>query len=160
MVFSRKEGTILRKLSYLLGTLLLAIALIYGYFNNVESNKNNENEAMETAGNSISILEHEEISKGLDTVLASLQKLEKGIQDNPKNMKKVAKLGKAVEEKWDMIERKVEKLDKEAYVYIEEALYPLFAEVKKDKPNINTIIKLTTQSKERISSFQEKISKP
>jgi len=143
----------------LLGTLLLAIALIYGYFNNVESNNTSENAAMETAGNSISILEHEEISKGLDTVLSSLQNLEKTIQDNPKNMQKIAKLGKAVEEKWDNIERQVEKLDKETYIYIEEALYPLFAEVKKDQPNIHSITKLTKLSKERISSFQVKISK-
>src|SRR5690606_16470743 len=141
------------------GTLLLATALIYGYFNNVESNNTSENAAMETAGNSISILEHEEISKGLDTVLSSLQNLEKTIQDNPKNMQKIAKLGKAVEEKWDNIERQVEKLDKETYIYIEEALYPLFAEVKKDQPNIHSITKLTKLSKERISSFQVKISK-
>ncbi len=126
--------------------------------NNESVEKVDDPKAIETAGHSYVQKDSSLLVERLDEVLRTLEKLEKTVSDSPIDVKAIHKSGSLLEEKWDVIEKQVEEIDKASYMYIEETLYPLIAEAKKDSPNVENMKALMKQTQERLIKFKEEVA--
>ncbi|ASN06938.1 hypothetical protein [Virgibacillus necropolis] len=94
---------------------------------------------------------------GVDQVLGSIDELKTVITESPEDTEKIQNVGSEVGEKWDEIEKTVEEKYPEDYEYIEESLYPLKAEVEKDKLNMEKINQLTAETEKKVKEFKKKL---
>ncbi|KZN98501.1 hypothetical protein [Pseudobacillus badius] len=97
-----------------------------------------------------------DLSGGLEEVSIALEELQSAIDTAPQNAAQLQASGKKAEEKWDAIEEQVEEAHPEDYKNIEESLYPLIDETKKDQPDAEKIKPLLTKTIEKLNAFQEK----
>ncbi len=148
-----------------LATLLMCGALIAGCQADTEnstssSEENETGEAVETMNQQAenADLDTPEVIAGLDTVLETINKLQKVVKDTPKDVKRINEIGKELDENWDKIEKAVEKRDPEKYEYIEESLYPLIAVAKKATPEIDKINQFIEETTKKLKDYKEKIS--
>ncbi|ASK61130.1 hypothetical protein CFK37_02435 [Virgibacillus phasianinus] len=98
-----------------------------------------------------------DLTDGVDQVLVSLDELKTVITKSPDDNEKIKNTGIKVGEKWDEIEKMVEEKYPEDYENIEESLYPLKAEVKKDKLNMERINQLTSDTEKKVKEFKQKL---
>jgi iron uptake system EfeUOB component EfeO/EfeM len=99
----------------------------------------------------------EDLKSGVKDTLKAVEDLNMTLTDASSDAKKVNEQGMIVEEKWDEIEKMVEKQYPEDYKNIEESLYPLIAEAKKDEPDSETLKGLIQETKDKMIKFQEKL---
>jgi hypothetical protein len=160
MVAKTKGGIFVRKIAFLLGTLLLAMAFLIANSNPEAKNAKNSQETNDVLNDETSLKEdqHSALITGLEKVLYSVEQLKNTVDGTPKNTKKINVMGLNLEENWDVIEEQVEELDKDSYVDIEKSLYPLIAEAKKKEPNVKNIKKLITEVTEKLNEFKESLS--
>lgn len=142
----------MRKLIYFLiiVSLLTVTACSSGNDEQEETNKKQAgNKATETAN-----ILSEDLTNELDQVLSSLEELKNVPADNTE---KIQKAGKELEENWDRIEKQIEENYPKDYTNIENSLYPLIDEAKKDMPNKEKISKLVDDTTQKIKTFKQKI---
>ena len=99
------------------------------------------------------------IPEGVDIVVATIEELKGAIKLDPKNTEKLNKLSNKLNEKWDLIEKKVEDQYPEDYKNIERSLYPLIGEANKKSPDTEKIKKLIPETIDKLIKFKEKVTK-
>ncbi len=98
------------------------------------------------------------LTEGVDIVVAAIEEMKGAVKLDPKNTGKLNQLGKKLDEKWDLIEERVEEKYPKDYKNIEDSLYPLIAEAKKKSPSANTLNKLIPETTDKLIQFKEKIT--
>lgn len=98
------------------------------------------------------------IMEGVNTVLATIEVLKDAVEQSPDDSKEIIKLGKKLDEDWDLIEKKVEDVYPMDYTDIEESLYPLIDETQSEQPNNDVLKKLIAEVNDKLFKFKEKIS--
>ncbi|MRG86504.1 hypothetical protein [Salinibacillus xinjiangensis] len=151
----------MNKLLYSLGTILLVIAAWIGFASNEENIPSIDSQEQVNEPESIEVhsdQENTELIEGIDTVITSIEELQNIVEASPSDVNQINEKGKVLETNWDVIEKQVEELDKEAYVNIEKSLYPLIAEAKKDNPNVENLKSLASDTTEKLTDFKNEIS--
>ncbi|MGG3451149.1 hypothetical protein [Domibacillus aminovorans] len=95
----------------------------------------------------------------LDNVVGTLKELKASIED-PDNVGEIQQAGKVLEEHWDLVEKEIEEQYPDDYENIEESLYPLIAEAKKDEPDVEKMKTLIDDTNGKLTEFLEKAEKP
>ncbi|MGG0792007.1 hypothetical protein ABE132_25640 [Peribacillus simplex] len=98
------------------------------------------------------------LSSGSEEVIISLLELKANIETESENTEQIQTTGKDLEESWDSIEKQVEEQHPVDYKNIEESLYPLINEIKKDQSDVEKIKQLTNDTTEKMKAFKEKIT--
>ncbi len=98
----------------------------------------------------------EDILRGTNEVITTTKELKK-ITASENNTSEINKLGEEIENRWDRIEKKVEKEYPEDYTNIEKSLYPLITMAKKETPNKKQLQDLSNQTLEKLTNFKHKI---
>lgn len=96
-----------------------------------------------------------DIVRGVEKVLSIIKEVEKRMEDTAE-AKSLNKIGRQMEEEWDIIEKSVEKAFPEDYTNIEKSLYPLMAELQKTLPDLAKIKDLSDQTKAKLDLFKIK----
>ena len=121
----------------------------------------NEEEQAQITNESTSVkasksMSENDLTKGLDNVLTSLDELKTVTKDSQVDTQAVNKAAEELGETWDKIEEKVEEKYPEDYENIEKSLYPLLAEAKKDTPNLVSVMQLLDATTKKVQKFKEK----
>ncbi len=95
----------------------------------------------------------------LDNVVGTLKELKASIED-PDNVGEIQQAGKVLEEHWDLVEKEIEEQYPDDYENIEKSLYPLIAEAKKDKPDVEKMKTLIDETNGKLTELLEKAEKP
>ncbi|HEY9578078.1 MAG TPA: hypothetical protein VIR64_10425 [Pseudobacillus sp.] len=160
----------MRKFSYLFAIMVLMLLIAAGCGSKKEdaaepasTNTDEPKEQVTTEKEEDAAEQKEEekpadLSSGLEEVSISLQELQGNVDTVPQNADQLQTTGKKVEEKWDAIEEQVEEKYPDDYKNIEDSLYPLIDETKKDKPDAEKMKPLITDTVEKINAFKEKVS--
>ncbi|KAB7704732.1 hypothetical protein F9802_16270 [Bacillus aerolatus] len=156
----------MRKFSYLFAVMVVMLLIVAGCGANEEEasppNTEQPEEQVTTEGEEEAAKQEEEkpadLSSGLDEVSTSLKDLQSNIETVPQDADQLKTAGKDVEEKWDAIEEQIEEQHPEDYKNIEESLYPLIDETKKDEPDVEKMKPLLTDTMKKIDAFKEKVS--
>jgi len=98
------------------------------------------------------------IPEGVDTVLARIEEVKGAVKIDPQNTSKLNQLGKKLDEDWDLIEKQVEKQYPKDYKNIEDSLYPLINEAKKQNPSTKKLNALIPETTDKLIQFKEKVS--
>ncbi|WP_347551495.1 hypothetical protein ABFG93_06085 [Pseudalkalibacillus hwajinpoensis] len=124
----------------------------------MENNSVTENSAGEegagdtsTEGNVVNM------DEGVDTVLTNLDELKSTLEESA-NVEKLNEQGMSLEANWDKIEAQIEEEYPEDYKNIEESLYPLIDEAKKDEPDTTKMNELIDETIMKITEFKEKVT--
>jgi iron uptake system EfeUOB component EfeO/EfeM len=80
--------------------------------------------------------------------------------DSSEGSEDIQKTGKSLEEHWDLAEAEIEEQYPEDYAAIEESLYPLIDETKKDSPDTEKMKPLAEDSNDKLTSLLEKATEP
>ncbi|MEG9298512.1 hypothetical protein V6B33_18775 [Mangrovibacillus sp. Mu-81] len=99
-----------------------------------------------------------ELGTGLDETTKSVEELSMSLTNPSEDTEKLNEQGKKIEEKWDKIEKQIEDNHPEDYENIEQSLYPLIEEAKKDSPDIKNLKTLSEDTMNKLKEFQDKIS--
>ncbi|MGP4105891.1 hypothetical protein [Virgibacillus sp. L01] len=99
----------------------------------------------------------EDILRGTNEVITTTKELKKITASEEENTSEINKLGEEIENRWDRIEKKVEKEYPEDYTNIEKSLYPLIAMAKKETSNKKQLQDLSNQTLEKLTNFKHKI---
>ncbi|WP_100403792.1 hypothetical protein [Bacillus sp. FJAT-42315] len=137
----------MKKFNYVLVILFAMVMAGCNFNNHLDSAK----KAVETSK------EMPDLTRGVDKVLTSLEDLSTVVKQSPNETKKIQSIGEQLAENWDEIEKRVEEAFPEDYKNIEESLYPLISEAKKETPNVQKIKPLMTDTKKKITEFKEKL---
>lgn len=86
------------------------------------------------------------VKANVKEVVTLIESLDKQLAANPK-LETVNKLGKQINEKWDVIEKDIEASHPTEYKTIEQSLYPLIIRAEKENIDINKMKSLTTKTK-------------
>jgi hypothetical protein len=97
-----------------------------------------------------------DILQAVDKVLSQIQNAKTNMETRA-NAKALNSVGQHMQEDWDVIEKKVEKKYPADYKNIEESLYPLISELKKDDLDLANIRKLSDQTKDKLDLFKLKL---
>ncbi|WP_052947704.1 hypothetical protein [Aneurinibacillus tyrosinisolvens] len=95
------------------------------------------------------------INAGVKGVIQLIGELERQLQNNPKPSV-VNEIGKKMAEKWDLVEKEVEKRYPDDYKKIEESLYPLIAEAGKQQLDVSKIKALNIEARQKLEKFLDK----
>ncbi|MBE5106052.1 hypothetical protein IGI01_12280 [Bacillus thuringiensis] len=90
-------------------------------------------------------------------VVALIESLDKQLAANPK-LETVNKLGKQINEKWDVIEKELEASHPTDSKTIGQSMYPLIVGAEKEKIDINKMKSLTTKTKKDLNQLLTKLS--
>ena len=90
-------------------------------------------------------------------VVTLIESLDKQLAANPK-LETVNKLGKQINEKWDVIEKELEASHPTEYKTIGQSMYPLIVGAEKEKIDINKMKSLTTKTKKDLNQLLTKLS--
>ncbi len=93
---------------------------------------------------------------GVDTALTNLDELKTTIE-NGDAVEKINEQGMNLETTWDKIEAQVEEEFPDEYKNIEESLYPLIDEAKKDDPDTEKMNELIDKTIMKMTKFKEKL---
>lgn len=97
-----------------------------------------------------------DLPSGLEEVSISLKELQGNVDTVPQNAEQLQTTGKKVEEKWDDIEEQVEENYPDDYKNIEDSLYPLIDETKKDKPDAEKMKPLIKETVEKSTLLKKR----
>ncbi|WP_085524584.1 hypothetical protein [Tuberibacillus sp. Marseille-P3662] len=152
----------MRKLSFLMLSLLLIVGVIAGCSSDQRDENSGEVQSQskeaQPVDNSVNEGKKVDLVKGTETVLTIVQELKQTIETSPQAYSQINAKGKKIEENWDRIEKQVEERYPDDYTNIEESLYPLIAEAKKDQPNVDNLQRLVEETIEKLKHFKEQVS--
>lgn len=97
------------------------------------------------------------VKANVKEVVTLIESLDKQLAANPK-LETVNKLGKQINEKWDVIEKDIEASHPTEYKTIEQSLYPLIIRAEKEKIDVNKMKSLTTKTKKDLNQLLTKLS--
>ncbi|MGE6347773.1 hypothetical protein ACQKIY_01925 [Bacillus mycoides] len=97
------------------------------------------------------------VKTNVKEVVTLIESLDKQLAANPK-LETVNKLGKQINEKWDVIEKDIEASHPTEYKTIEQSLYPLIIRAEKEKIDVNKMKSLTTKTKKDLNQLLTKLS--
>ncbi len=97
------------------------------------------------------------VKANVKEVVTLIESLDKQLAANPK-LETVNKLGKQINEKWDVIEKDIEASYPTEYKTIEQSLYPLIIRAEKEKIDVNKMKSLTTKTKKVLNQLLTKLS--
>ncbi len=97
------------------------------------------------------------VKANVKEVVTLIESLDKQLAANPK-LETVNKLGKQINEKWDVIEKDIEASHPTEYKTIEQSLYPLIIRAEKEKIDVNKMKALTTKTKKDLNQLLTKLS--
>ncbi|HDR7783446.1 TPA: hypothetical protein QCY04_003775 [Bacillus wiedmannii] len=97
------------------------------------------------------------VKTNVKEVAALIESLDKQLAANPK-LETVNKLGKQINEKWDVIEKELEASHPAEYKTIGQSMYPLIVGAEKEKIDINKMKSLTTKTKKDLNQLLTKLS--
>ncbi|WLR50360.1 hypothetical protein LC040_13950 [Bacillus tianshenii] len=112
----------------------------------------------EASGNEMEGTDDAALKEDIDSVMASVKALREAAQGSKKDVAPINEKGKALEANWDGIEKQVEEQYPDQYKKIEESLYPLIEEAKKDTPDVEKIDSLIAETQDMLESFKDKLS--
>ncbi|WP_338752757.1 hypothetical protein [Bacillus sp. FJAT-52991] len=138
----------MKKFNYV-SAILVAMMMVTGC--NFTNNNDSSKKTMETSK------KMPDLTSGIDKVQTSLNDLGTVVDQSPNGTEKIQAIGEHLEENWDTIEKQVEEVYPTDYRNIEESLYPLINEAKKDQPNRQKMKPLITDTKKKITEFKEKL---
>ncbi|WP_085992139.1 hypothetical protein [Oceanobacillus senegalensis] len=143
-------------------SLFLVIGLILAGCGGESDNDENANatkqDSKETSEVNVAVVEGEDsdLTSGVNTVITSLKQLDSDIE-NTDDVNTINESGKTLEEDWDRIEKKVEEKFPDQYIKIEETLYPLIAEAKKEEPDIKKMKEWIQTTLDSIDELKESL---
>lgn len=97
------------------------------------------------------------VKTNVKEVVALIDSLDKQLAANPK-LETVNKLGKQINEKWDVIEKDLEASHPTDFKTIGQSMYPLIVGAEKEKIDINKMKSLTTKTKKDLNLLLTKLS--
>ncbi len=97
------------------------------------------------------------VKTNVKEVVTLIESLDKQLAANPK-LETVNKLGKQINEKWDVIEKELEASHPTEYKTIGQNMYPLIVGAEKEKIDINKMKSLTTKTKKDLNQLLTKLS--
>ncbi|MBK5488550.1 hypothetical protein JFT95_13925 [Bacillus sp. TH17] len=97
------------------------------------------------------------VKTNVKEVVTLIESLDKQLAANPK-LETVNKLGKQINEKWDVIEKELEASHPTEYKTIGQSMYPLIVGAEKEKIDINKMKSLTTKMKKDLNQLLTKLS--
>ncbi|MCS6594439.1 hypothetical protein [Bacillus cereus] len=97
------------------------------------------------------------VKTNVKEVVALIDSLDKQLAANPK-LETVNKLGKQINEKWDVIEKELEASHPTDSKTIGQSMYPLIIGAEKEKIDINKMKSLTTKTKKDLNQLLTKLS--
>ena len=97
------------------------------------------------------------VKTNVKEVVALIDSLEKQLAANPK-LETVNKLGKQINEKWDVIEKELEASHPTDSKTIGQSMYPLIVGAEKEKIDINKMKSLTMKTKKDLNQLLTKLS--
>ncbi|WP_173918929.1 hypothetical protein [Halobacillus sp. Marseille-Q1614] len=118
-----------------------------------EQTQESNEETSEETGNEG---EDTEFVSGVDTVINSVEQLNSSLEDSA-DANTINEEGKTLEENWDQIEKKVEEQFPDQYAKIEESLYPLIDEAKKDSPDVEKMKEWIQPTLESLNELKQNI---
>ncbi|MCA0988443.1 hypothetical protein [Guptibacillus algicola] len=96
-----------------------------------------------------------DLETGVDQVMTDLDSLSKVLDESPDDVTKMNELGNQIDSHWELFEEKLEKEYPDEYKNIEEDLYPLIDEAKKDEPDVEKVRELLDATKTKLTSFKD-----
>ncbi|WP_242143293.1 MULTISPECIES: hypothetical protein [unclassified Bacillus cereus group] len=97
------------------------------------------------------------VKTNVKEVVQLVESLDKHLAANPK-LDTVNKLGKQINEKWDVVEKELEASHPTDYKTIGQSIYPLIVGAEKQKIDIAKMKSLTTKTKKDLSQLLTKLS--
>ncbi|MGE7883553.1 hypothetical protein [Bacillus sp. NPDC094077] len=97
------------------------------------------------------------VKTNVKEVVTLIESLDKQLAANPK-LETVNKLGKQINEKWDVIEKELEASHPTDSKTIGQSMYPLIVGAEKEKIDINKMKSLTTKTKKDLNQLLTKLS--
>ncbi|PIE94081.1 hypothetical protein CO726_17975 [Bacillus fungorum] len=97
------------------------------------------------------------VKTNVKEVAALIESLDKQLAANPK-LETVNKLGKQINEKWDVIEKELEASHPAESKTIGQSMYPLIVGAEKEKIDVNKMKSLTTKTKKDLNQLLTKLS--
>ncbi|WP_433772609.1 hypothetical protein [Bacillus wiedmannii] len=97
------------------------------------------------------------VKTNVKEVVALIDSLDKQLAANPK-LETVNKLGKQINEKWDVIEKDLEASHPTDFKAIGQSMYPLIVGAEKEKIDITKMKSLTTKTKKDLNLLLTKLS--
>ncbi|WP_439873568.1 hypothetical protein ACSLGG_16315 [Bacillus mycoides] len=97
------------------------------------------------------------VKTSVKEVVALIDSLDKQLAANPK-LDTVNKLGKQINEKWDVIEKELEASHPTDSKTIGQSMYPLIVGAEKEKIDVNKMKSLTTKTKKDLNQLLTKLS--
>ncbi|PFN21849.1 hypothetical protein [Bacillus cereus] len=97
------------------------------------------------------------VKTNVKEVVALIDSLDKQLAANPK-LETVNKLGKQINEKWDVIEKDLEASHPTDFKTIGQSMYPLIVGAEKEKIDITKMKSLTTKTKKDLNQLLTKLS--
>ncbi|MEN1936537.1 hypothetical protein AAIE21_13290 [Paenibacillus sp. 102] len=96
------------------------------------------------------------VKTNVKAVAQLIDSLDKQLAANPK-LDTVNKLGKQINEKWDVIEKELEATHPTDYKTIGQSMYPLIVAAEKEKIDMKRIKSLTTKTKQDLNQLLNKL---
>lgn len=97
------------------------------------------------------------VKTNVKEVVALIESLDKQLAANPK-LETVNKLGKQINEKWDVIEKELEASHPTDFKTIGQSMYPLIVGAEKEKIDITKMKSLTSKTKKDLNQLLTKLS--
>ncbi|MCZ6943307.1 hypothetical protein EJ131_22880 [Bacillus mycoides] len=97
------------------------------------------------------------VKTNVKEVVTLIESLDKQLAANPK-LETVNKIGKQINEKWDVIEKELEASHPTEYKTIGQSMYPLIVGAEKEKIDVNKMKSLTTKTKKDLNQLLAKLS--
>lgn len=97
------------------------------------------------------------VKTNVKEVVVLIESLDKQLAANPK-FETVNKLGKQINEKWDVIEKELEASHPTEYKTIGQSMYPLIVGAEKEKIDVKKMKSLTTKTKQDLNQLLTKLS--
>lgn len=97
------------------------------------------------------------VKTNVKEVVTLIESLDKQLAASPK-LEAVNKLGKQINEKWDVIEKDLEASHPTEFKTIGQSMYPLIVGAEKEKIDVNKMKSLTTKTKKDLNQLLTKLS--
>ncbi|WP_273852026.1 hypothetical protein [Guptibacillus spartinae] len=125
--------------------------------NSASESESTNNEGMNDSSSESGSEETIDLDVGVDTALTNLDELKATLENSSDDITAINEQTKSLEENWDKMEAQVEQEFPEEYKDIEESLYPLIDEGKKDEPDTGKMNELIDETVMKMTEFKEKL---
>ncbi|MCA0173912.1 hypothetical protein [Bacillus sp. RAR_GA_16] len=124
---------------------------------NTASENEGTNEGMNDSSTDSGSEETIDLDVGVDTALTNLDELKATLENSSDDIGAINEQTMTLEENWDKMEAQVEQEFPDEYKDIEESLYPLIDEGKKDEPDTGKMNELLDETVMKMTEFKEKL---